>query len=49
MSAENVEIVRRFFECWTNQDFDAALQCADARVSFDVSVASCQVKEASAR
>ena len=35
MSAANVELVRRFFECWTNQDFDAALQCADARVSFD--------------
>lgn len=35
MSREHVEIVRQFYECWTNQDFDGVLECADAEVCFD--------------
>jgi ketosteroid isomerase-like protein len=35
MSQENVEIVRRFYECWTNRDFDGVLECSDPDVLFD--------------
>jgi ketosteroid isomerase-like protein len=30
-----MDIVRRFYACWTNRDFDGALQCADPDVRFD--------------
>jgi ketosteroid isomerase-like protein len=35
MSQENVEIVRRFYKCWTNRDFDGVLECSDPDVLFD--------------
>jgi ketosteroid isomerase-like protein len=35
MSEENVEIVRRFEECWSRQDLDAALQCVHSEMEFD--------------
>ena len=35
MSQENVEVVRQFYECWTNQDFGGVLECADAEICFD--------------
>jgi ketosteroid isomerase-like protein len=35
MSQENVEIVRRFYECWTNRDFDGVMECSDPDVLFD--------------
>jgi ketosteroid isomerase-like protein len=35
ISEDNVEIVRRFYKCWTDQDFDGVLACADPAVCFD--------------
>jgi ketosteroid isomerase-like protein len=35
MSQENVEVVRSFYECWTNQDLDGVLDCAHADFEFD--------------
>jgi ketosteroid isomerase-like protein len=35
MSQENVAIVRQFYECWTNRDFDGVLECSDPDVLFD--------------
>jgi ketosteroid isomerase-like protein len=35
MSQQNVEIVRRFYESWTNQDLDRVLDCAHAEIQFD--------------
>jgi ketosteroid isomerase-like protein len=35
MSQENLEIVRQFYECWTNRDFDGVLECSDPDVLFD--------------
>jgi ketosteroid isomerase-like protein len=35
MSQENVEIVRRFYECWTNRDFDGVLESSDPEILFD--------------
>jgi ketosteroid isomerase-like protein len=35
MSKENVEVVRRFYERWTNQDLDGVLDCAHAEFEFD--------------
>jgi ketosteroid isomerase-like protein len=35
MSQENVEIVRQFYKCWTNRDFDGVLECSDPDVLFD--------------
>jgi ketosteroid isomerase-like protein len=35
MSQENVEIVRQFYESWTNRDFEGVLKCSDPDVLFD--------------
>jgi ketosteroid isomerase-like protein len=35
MPQENVDLVRRFEECWSRRDLDAAFQCVDAELEFD--------------
>jgi ketosteroid isomerase-like protein len=35
MSQENVEIVRRFHDCWNRRDLAGILECADAEICFD--------------
>jgi ketosteroid isomerase-like protein len=35
MSEENTEVVRRFYECWTNQDLDGVLEYVDADLELD--------------
>jgi ketosteroid isomerase-like protein len=35
MPQENVEILRRFYDCWNNGDLDGMLECAHAEVRFD--------------
>src|SRR5687767_6470929 len=35
MPQEDVDIVRRFYESWTNQDLEGVLECAHAHLEFD--------------
>jgi ketosteroid isomerase-like protein len=35
MSEQNVEIVRRFEECWSNRDLAGALECVHDELEFD--------------